>query len=690
MSAPARAGGIVADGHTSTMVSTAANGAQTVNLAPAYAGVSQNTYTSFNVGAAGATLNNVGINARTIVNQVTSTNPSLIEGAIAVAGSRANVILANPNGITVNGGSFVNAGHVALTTGEVSFNDLQVAPGLVQRNIALSTSDGTIVIGPGGLSGALVDLDLIARNVQIQGPLSNAFSSSTALTRVIAGTSNATLNTGLSASDNANDWLSLTAGGTSAEAKRFALDITAAGSISSGRIQLIVTDKGPGVRSAGPLNASLGNFSLSSNGAVKFDNASVAVAGDTTFNVKDSLAFNGTQVTGAGTTTLTATRALTLAGSSLIASGAIDVSAAGIALQTDASQKGSTVASANAGVVLDSSADITNVGSLVQGQTQSSGDPLSTGAVTLVAAGKVLNQSNPQGPLGILFGVQGNVSIEGGGDVVNENARMLSNTNVAIQAGGDFSNLSDHSAGVNGGSAVGFSQSSSGFLFFRHRSSGFTVDYGQLADPNQLAYVSADAGNVTITAHNIANQGGSILSNGGAIAMTASGSINTQAVFTGQASYRQSCFLFCSANASSSVQAFGGVIEAGTDVTLKAGSQIANTGGTVLAVGKLSLDAPSTLAQGVLGYSTINETHNLRAWFGNNWAAIYAADTGGIFEAGSGAVELTGEGEIDGGAFHAPGGIHAAGGIVTQRAPQQQPVLIGTHNSIGLVSWFGL
>lgn len=124
----AAAAGIVADGGTPTSVSIGPNGRQLVNLAPAVAGVSSNTYSSFNVTTAGATLNNAGINARTIVNQVTSTNRSLIEGEIAVAGPRANVVLANPNGITVNGGSFVNTGHVALSTGTVNFNDLQIAP----------------------------------------------------------------------------------------------------------------------------------------------------------------------------------------------------------------------------------------------------------------------------------------------------------------------------------------------------------------------------------------------------------------------------------------------------------------------------------------------------------------------------------------------------------------------------------
>ncbi|WP_143137669.1 two-partner secretion domain-containing protein, partial [Burkholderia ubonensis] len=93
----ALAAGIVPDGGTATSVSLAPDGRQLVNLAPAVAGVSSNTYSSFNVTAAGATLNNTGINARTIVNQVTSTNPSLIQGQIDGAGPRANVVLANPN-----------------------------------------------------------------------------------------------------------------------------------------------------------------------------------------------------------------------------------------------------------------------------------------------------------------------------------------------------------------------------------------------------------------------------------------------------------------------------------------------------------------------------------------------------------------------------------------------------------------
>ncbi|WP_261534998.1 filamentous hemagglutinin N-terminal domain-containing protein [Burkholderia multivorans] len=685
------AAGIVPDGGTATTVSIAPNGRQLVNLAPAVAGVSSNTYSSFNVTTAGATLNNTGINARTIVNQVTSTNRSLIEGEIAVAGPRANVVLANPNGITVNGGSFVNTGHVALSTGAVSFNDLQIAPGVIQRNVVLDTSTGTIVVGPGGLAGALIGLDLIAKNIVVDGPIDNTFSSATAGVRLLAGRSRVELNTGLSPSDNANDWLSRSATTDPDTASSYAIDITAAGSLTSGRVQLIVTDRGPGVRSAGAMSASLGDFTLTSNGNVEMSHAKIDVARDLDVSSQGGITLTDTEVkANGGHASVSAADAIALTGSSVMAYSSVKLNGAGIALNPDEAMTGSIVASSQSGVVLKSAADIVNVGSLVQGQTAIASDADSAGAVTLSAAGRILNQSLPQTRLGILFGVQGDVSLTAGADIANQNARILSNRSISIDAGGDLQNIVDHSTGVQNGAVVGFSEQGGRFLFLRHRSDGFTVDYGALADASKLAYITADAGNVTVRAANVANIGGSILSNGGAIDIAARDNIVTHAIFTGQASYRRSCFIFCRASASSNVQAFGGVIEANADIALKAGTQITNTGGTVLALGALTLDAPKTLAQGVPGYTVINRNHDLKAWFGNRWAAIYAADTGGLFTGGTGKVRLTGEADIDGGAYSAPDGVLAAGGIVTIRPPHRDLVTIGNGNHMGLVSWFGL
>jgi filamentous hemagglutinin family protein len=694
----ASAAGIAIDGGTATTVSTAANGHQTVNIAPTVAGVSNNTYSSFNVDAAGASLNNVGINARTIVNQVTSTNPSVISGRIDVLGSRANVVLANPNGITVNGGSFVNTGRVALSTGHVSFKDTIPVAGIPERDIVLDTSTGTIVVGPQGLASALIGLDLIAKNVQINGPLTNGFTSQTAYVRAVAGNSNVALNTAVSPNDNSNDWLTLSPSTSAATASSFAIDITAAGSLTSGRVQLIVTDKGPGVRSAGPMNASLDDFTLSSNGSVQFSNTSLTAQNNLDLQVQDSVTLSDTKLkANSGAATLTASGAVSLTGSSMLANAGIDVSGAGIALAQDSTAQ-SVIASTTSGVVLTSTGDITNVGSLIQGQQKNTVDTASLGAVTLNATGNVLNQSTPTGLLGVVYGAAGDVSVTAGGSVTNQNARILSNQNLTITAGGDVDNIVDHSSGVNGGAPVSYSDRSWRLIFVEHRDDGFNVDYGALADPDKLSYLSATVGNVTIAAQNVHNIGGTILAQidpknptvGGSISITARDQLLTQAIFTGQASFHQTCFFFCSSSSSSNVQGYGGVIQANNDITLKAGTQITNTGGLVSAEGTLKLDAPRTLAQAVLGYTAINRTHDLKAWFGNAWSAIFAADTGGLFIGGSGQVELTGEADIEGGTFNAPGGIKAAGGVNTISAPYRAPVTIGNHNHLGLVSWFGL
>ncbi|MGS1048109.1 filamentous hemagglutinin N-terminal domain-containing protein [Burkholderia glumae] len=688
----AAAAGIVPDGGTQTSVSAGAGGRQIVNIAPAVAGVSQNTYSSFNVSTAGASLNNVGINARTIVNQVTGTDRSLIEGNIDVLGStRANVILANPNGITVNGGSFTNTGHVVLSTGNVSFDDIAIAPGVIRRDVVLDTHTGTIVVGPNGLTSALISLDLIAKNLLIEGPVNNTFSSSTAGLRLLAGTSRVQLDTSISPTDNANDWLTRFTPSSTDTATSFAIDITAAGSLTSGRVQLIVNDRGPGVRSAGPLNASLGDFTLSSNGSVQFSETSLAAAGNAEFDVRDAFSMADTQLKArAGHVALTASGPLTLLGSGILANDDIKLAANGMLFGPSVAAAGSSIASASGGVVLKSGGDIASTGTLVQGQKAIAGDTDSRGAVTLTAAGSIVNQSLPSTQLGILFGVAGDVWLSAGGGVTNRNARILSNQNVSIAAGGDVLNVVDHTPGADDGAQIPYSSRGSSFLFLTHRTSGFTVDYGEIVDPAKLAYITAEAGNVTIRGANVVNTGGSIVSNDGAIDIAALGSLTTQAVFTGRAQLERSCFVFCHSRASSTVQALGGVIEAGTDITLKAGKQITNIGGMVYAIHNLRLDAPVTLAQAVLGYSTINRTSDLKAWFGNSWAAIYATDTGGIFDSELGQVALTGEGRIDGGAFNAPGGVTAAGGIVTLRAPRRDPVTIGAGNHLGLVSWFGL
>lgn len=123
-------------------VTQAGNGVTLVNVTgPTAGGVSRNDYTKFNVPESGTILNNsYGMSnttlagyvpgnanmargvARVILNEVTSTNPTAMKGFIEVAGQKASVVVANPNGISVDGGGFINTDRAVLTTGKPEFN----------------------------------------------------------------------------------------------------------------------------------------------------------------------------------------------------------------------------------------------------------------------------------------------------------------------------------------------------------------------------------------------------------------------------------------------------------------------------------------------------------------------------------------------------------------------------------------
>ena len=129
-----------AGGNQQATILNTANGLPQVNIqTPNAQGISVNQYSQFNVDQAGAILNNARNNtqtqtagwiqgnpwlangsARIILNQVNSSNPSLLNGYIEVAGQRAQVIVANPAGISCDGCGFINASRATLTTGSAT------------------------------------------------------------------------------------------------------------------------------------------------------------------------------------------------------------------------------------------------------------------------------------------------------------------------------------------------------------------------------------------------------------------------------------------------------------------------------------------------------------------------------------------------------------------------------------------
>ena len=246
-------------------VEETANGIPLVNItAPSSGGVSRNEYETFNVPDKGAILNNSytlsktelagyvqGNNnmaerpAKIIVNEVTGAGSTSMDGFLEVAGNRADVVIANPNGITVNGGGFINTGKAFLTTGKPVYD----GEDHLQR---FDITGGDILIEGKGLGGKETgSLAILSRAVKINaGIWAKDLHITTGANTVNAKTLEASAIEGK--------------GGRPA----FALDTAAIGGMYAGRITLVGTEKGLGVNNSGVWSAE-DNLTLDWNGDLK-------------------------------------------------------------------------------------------------------------------------------------------------------------------------------------------------------------------------------------------------------------------------------------------------------------------------------------------------------------------------------------------------------------------------------------
>ena len=165
---------------------TAPNKVPVVNIAqPNNAGVSHNCYEKFNVNREGLILNNSAVagksqlggmlmgnanlartgSANLIVNEVVGPTQSQINGFIEVYGKAADLVVANPNGISVNGGGFINVPKVTMTTGIPEFD----ANGALQN---LLVQQGKVIIGDQGMHVQNCNYcDILANAVEINGAI---------------------------------------------------------------------------------------------------------------------------------------------------------------------------------------------------------------------------------------------------------------------------------------------------------------------------------------------------------------------------------------------------------------------------------------------------------------------------------------------------------------------------------------
>ncbi len=265
------------------------NGLLLVNIqTPSAAGVSRNVYSALNVPREGAVFNNSRTNvqtqlggwvsgnpwlatgsARIILNEVNSSSPSLLQGYMEIAGQRAQMVIVNPSGITCDGCGFINTSRGTLTTGAPILNGGALEGYRVQQ--------GVITIQGKGLDASQTDYtDIIARAVEV-----NAGIWANELT-VTAGTNEV---------DADNTTAMPIAAST--PTPTVAIDVSNLGGMYAGKIHLVATEAGVGVRNAGKIGASAGGFTLSANGRLE-NTGSINSTDSTRITLSDHLSNTGT------------------------------------------------------------------------------------------------------------------------------------------------------------------------------------------------------------------------------------------------------------------------------------------------------------------------------------------------------------------------------------------------------------
>ncbi|QRX80833.1 hemagglutinin repeat-containing protein [Glaciimonas sp. PAMC28666] len=610
---------------------------------PNAAGLSHNQYNQFSVGAAGAILNNATVvtttqqagfiagnpnltngSARVILNEVTGTARSQLNGYIEVAGQRADVIVANPNGLSVSGGGFINTSRGVLTTGTPVIGSDGSLSGL-------RVTGGDIAIGSGGLNGNNMDqLDLIARSVAINGQLW-----ATTL-NVVTGTNQV----------NYSDLTTQAITGDN-NVPTVSIDLAALGSIYANKIRLVGTEAGVGVVSMGNLAAQAGAISIDNNGLVTLA-GSTSATGPITVNGTSGVTNSGTvysqqsaTLTSAGTITNSGTLAaqtdLTLTGGNIASTGILG---AGIDAQNHASQAGNLQLTATGtlsatgqnsagsnitmtGTSLDLAHATTNAAGNVAltataGNIDHTGGTLqATGAVTLAATGALINDlgtintAQLSSTAGSVSNVGGTFTQTGTGATTFSTTGAFNNSNGVLQTNATDLTLAPQALNNSGGTIA---LAGNGTL---------TVDVGNGSLNNAGGSIGSNGATV-IAAGSLANAHGSVF--GQATSVTTSGDIdNSHGGYLGGTQ-----LTLTAAHINNSTGSLEGTQNG---LTVNATS-LTNNGGTVQSTGSAPLTITTTqgitngMVNGIGGFiGSAGAVGITSGAFDNTGGTLYAAST---------------------------------------------------------------
>lgn len=377
-------------------------GAPLVNIqTPNARGLSHNRYTQFDVDNKGAVLNNdrnnnpflVKGSAQLILNEVRGT-ASKLNGIVTVGGQKADVIIANPNGITVNGGGFKNVGRGILTTGAPQIGKDGALTGFDVRQ-------GTLTVGAAGWNdkGGADYTEVLARAVALQGKLQGK---------------NLAVSTGPQKVDYASGEISA---GTGVGTKpTIALDTAALGGMYADSITLIANEKGVGVKNAGTLEAAK-QLIVTSSGRIE-NSGRIATTADGTEASPTYLSIETTEKGAAGTFISNGGR-IESKGLLVIETGEDIDLRNGAVVQNNGSRPATTVLNAGHNLVIESKTNVNNA----------------KGSANLSAGGRTtINDATIQAGSSVYSSTKGDTELGENTRIIAENVTVLSNGSIGSAA----------------------------------------------------------------------------------------------------------------------------------------------------------------------------------------------------------------------------------------------------------------
>ncbi|WP_186117352.1 hemagglutinin repeat-containing protein [Burkholderia gladioli] len=643
---------IVGAGPSAPAVIQTPNGLPQVNInKPGGGGVSVNTYNQFDVQKAGAILNNSAtmvqtqlggwINgnpnfrpndaARIIVNQVNSPNPSQIRGALEIAGARAELVLANPSGIYLDGAGFINTSRATLTTGMPFYGaDGSLAGYNVNR--------GLVTVAGAGLNASNLDqVDIISRAVQ-----SNAAIYAKNL-NVIAGANQVN-----------HDTLAATSIAGDGPAPAVAIDVAQLGGMYANRVFLVGNSAGVGVANAGTIAAQAGDLTLQSNGRLVLTGKTTA-SGNLVLSAANGIQNSGT----------------TYARQSLSASIGTDLTNSGTlaAQQNTSVTAGSVNSTGTLGAGVNNDGAVGHGGDLnltASGQLSATGQNAAGGNASLTGASVNLagSQTTANGNLSLnatagdvnlssaTTSAQGTVNAKASGSMINDHGSVSSGAGTML-SGGALSNQGGKvtSQGPLSVDVAGQIANQSGELV-----SESTADIRGGAIANNQGTLQSAAG-MTVIGASLDNTAGRITSlNGDGLSLTTSGQLTNAAGTTANGAQGG----VIGANGDVSVQggniANHGTITSNTNLRV-AGQSIDNGAGALRAARNIAVDAGAHLTNngGSIGaqVATVSATtlDNSAGTVQADQVSLTAVDLanhgGTITQTGTGAMRVSVSGTLD-------------------------------------------